>query len=350
MVSQHVGSLADRAVLSIMKRPSRYPTPADYVRLQAELDQTCAVYERAGLFASPTSLHAQPEPLVWPAIRRARAHGLRYEKLSWGSCYEPEVGDAVGDRWRRYRRNHTAFAWVLRHPEPAPWLICVHGLGTGSAFLDFHGFRAAHLHQTLGYNLAFPLLPLHGPRRERGMHRAALLSFELLETIHGIRQAVRDTRRLIGWVRTQEPPALGIYGMSMGALVASLVAGTEPLDLALLAIPMCDIPSLFESHGDTGVRERAAHFELLGDRMRKLYWAVSYVGESPRVPHEGRFLVAGRCDRFTTPVQAERLWDSWQRPTIGWYDGGHLSFFWSKRATRHVDSALRNLTPTGIPE
>ena len=53
---------------------------------------------------------------------------------------------------------------MLRHKEPWPWLVCVHGAEMGRAALDLMLFRAWHLHQDLGLNVVLPVLPMHGPR------------------------------------------------------------------------------------------------------------------------------------------------------------------------------------------
>jgi pimeloyl-ACP methyl ester carboxylesterase len=344
IAARRFGSVVDRAVLALMKRPGRYPLETDYVRLQAEFSATHAIYAKNGLLSNPIGFHTAPAPLLWPAIRRIRRRGLWLERLSFGSDYRVDPLDRVGARWLRYQRNRTAHAYVARTQPSAPWLICLHGLGTGSPVLDLPVFRARKLRDELGYNLMFPTLPLHGARRERGMSREALLSFELIETLHGLAQAARDVRRLMGWARTQGAQKIGLYGLSMGAYVAALVAALEPADFVLAAIPFSDIPALFSSHGTPHVRERAAHFGVLGDDLLELYSLVSPLTIPSQVPHDRRFIVAGRSDQVTTPVQAEKLWDAWERPTIRWFDGGHISFFWSAQARRQVDRALRTLS------
>ena len=91
--------------------------------------------------------------------------GLSYERVSFASGYEPWPDEPGRDRWLGLGANRQAWAWVLRHhdDQPRPWLVCVHGFGTGSPMLDFPAFRAGYLHRELGLNLAMPVLPVHGP-------------------------------------------------------------------------------------------------------------------------------------------------------------------------------------------
>ena len=48
----------------------------------------------------------------------------------------------AADRWLAFESNRTASAWVLRHEdERRPWVLCIHGFGTGSGFMDLFSFR-----------------------------------------------------------------------------------------------------------------------------------------------------------------------------------------------------------------
>ena len=108
----------------------------------------------------------------------------------------------VATRWLGYERNRTAHAWLLRHPgPPRPWLVCVHGYRMGFPLADFTGFPAAWFHHELGLNVAFPVLPLHGPRKIGLRTGDGFLSGDYLDTIHLQTQAVWDIRRLIRWLR-----------------------------------------------------------------------------------------------------------------------------------------------------
>src|SRR5207253_242863 len=114
----------------------------------------------------------------------------------------------------------------------------------GLPFMDFGAFDVGQLHDELGYNLVLPLLPLHGhrkPARAPGRSGAgdAFLSFDLVNTVHGLAQAVWDVRRIIGWVRAQGATSVGLFGVSLGAYVAALVAGVvDGLDRIVAGIPV----------------------------------------------------------------------------------------------------------------
>ena len=51
-------------------------------------------------------------------------------------------------------------------------------------------------------------MPAHGARRGTNQERGRLLSFELVESLHGVSQAVFEIRNLIRWIREQVVPKL----------------------------------------------------------------------------------------------------------------------------------------------
>ncbi len=352
------GAALDTAILRVMKRGGRFPTTTDYARLRREIGDAVALYRSRGLIGRPEAFLTPPPPLTVPTVRRGWMPGLpAFEHLIFDSLYTPDPDDPAGERWQGLAENRTAHAWVLRHHEAPerPWLFCLHGLGTGVTWMDLPAFKAARLHSELGLNLVFPVLPLHGPRRCPGMPRDALLSYEMVQTIHGLAQAVWDVRRLIGWARAQGATRVGLHGVSVGAVITALVGGTEQVDLALAGIPLCDVPSLFAGHAPRKTRRMAREQGVADAAIRELYTLVSPMQLPPKAPAETLGIYAGRGDRITTPHQAHLLWEAWGRPPIAWFDGGHVSSFWSRQVQGFIQQRLAatgfagpsTLTPRG---
>ena len=152
--------------------------------------------------------------------------------------------------------NRTASAVVLRHAGgPRPWVIAVHGFCMGFPFMDFQGLQIARIHHELGMNVALPALPLHGPRRVTLVSGEPFLSFELMNAVHGLTQAVWDIRRLLHWVRDQGATSISLYGVSLGAYAVSLLAGMEEgVDAVVAGIPVSDFPGLFHHHSPRHIR------------------------------------------------------------------------------------------------
>ena len=154
-LSRFTGRSIDRLFLTAMRRPHRYPGPGDLVRVGEEIAAAHALY-RGERPAAPSAFHTIPPALVSPSIEPAWHPSMRFEWLSFESGYSAPADDPSSERWNNYERNHISHAWLARHSGPErPWLICIHGLGTGGPYADFAGFRADMLHHELGLNLFF---------------------------------------------------------------------------------------------------------------------------------------------------------------------------------------------------
>lgn len=333
----------DECVLAVFNNPSRLPEPEQLARVGEEMTTAQGLYRASGWLDRPADFHLEPPVLERPGVRPARWLGLRYECVTFDSGYEPHRDEPGRERWLGYEANRTGYAWVLRHRDgPRPWLVCLHGFGTGRAFMDLYAFRAAFLHHALGVNLAIPVLPMHGPRSIGRFSGAEFMSWDLLNVVHGMTQSVWDVRRLLSWIRaTQDASAVGLYGVSLGGYLTALVGGVDgDLDCAIAGIPMSDLPSLFAHHAPERLRRRPDSEYLLGPVTDDVLKVVSPLALEPLVPRDRRFLYAGLVDRMATPRQAHLLWEHWERPRIAWYDGNHVGFLWSGAVNEFVREAL----------
>ena len=110
-----------------------------------------------------------------------------------------------------------------------------------------------------------PVLPLHGPRRITRVSGEAMLSFDLIDALHALTQSIWDLRRILSWVHEQEPQGVAVYGVSLGAYVASLLSGlADGIDVVIAGIPVIDFPALFETHAPHTIRLRGLEHQILG--------------------------------------------------------------------------------------
>jgi len=332
----------DETILAVAMGPNRFPRRSDYERVATELADARALYEAQGWLDDPASYHPRPPDLDAPAIAKGWALGQRYERLSFASRWQPHPDEPGRDRWESYEANHTAVVNVLRHPgEPRPWVVATHGFACGYAFMDFVGLHALHLHRDLGLNVALPVLPLHGPRKINRFSGEEFLSFDLVNTVHGLAQAVWDIRQLLSWVRAQGDPAIALYGVSLGGYVTSLLSGLEDgIDCAVAGIPVVDFPAMFRHQSPLHIRLRAVEHEILDGNAEIVHRVISPLAIEPRVPHDRRFIFAGLGDRMAPPTQAHALWHHWQEPEIYWYGGNHVGYLWSRQVTSFIDQSL----------
>ena len=150
--------------------------------------------------------HASPEPLAVKSIRRRRLGRLTYEKLKFD--HEPTLPDslaAVG-----LGGPATAVAHLCRTGDDArPWLVWVHGAGQGQP-IDLLFSRARRIRDELGFNIALPVQPGHGSRRDAW---PPYPNMDPLTNVAGMMRVVSEVRALVRWLRPQSTRDGGVRGL-----------------------------------------------------------------------------------------------------------------------------------------
>ncbi|VBA37737.1 hypothetical protein LAUMK191_02084 [Mycobacterium attenuatum] len=334
---------AFRDEIVLMGLKARRPVSDGHVfeRIRDEVAAGLEFYGNRGWLGRPRGFFADPPQLAEVMVRKVKDRRRTFYRLQFDSGYAPYPGEPGAKRWLEYGASNREYALLLRHSEPRPWLVCVHGTEMGRAPLDLALFRSWKLHDELGLNIVMPVLPMHGPRA-RGLPKGAVFPGEdVLDNVHATAQGVWDIRRLLSWIRLQEPESLiGLNGLSLGGYLASLVASLEEgLTCAILGVPVADLVELLGRHSglhpDDPRRDTVKVAEPIG-RM------ISPLSLIPLVPMAGRFIYAGVADQLVHPrEQVTRLWEHWGKPEIVWYPGGHAGFFRSRPVQRFVEEALQ---------
>lgn len=333
-------ALRDEVVLLGLKTRRPVSDMEAFKRVESDVTAALEIFGAKGWLDRPERYFSKPPRLREVATYPVESFGRRYERFTFDSGYTPRPEEPGAQRWLEYSACRRVYGLMLRHQVERPWLICVHGAEMGRAALDLTVFRAWHLHNDLNVNVALPVLPMHGPRG-RGLPKGVVFPGEdLLDTVHASAQAVWDVRRLLSWIRTQHPGApVGIYGLSLGGYVSSLVASLEQgLTCAILGVPVADLIGLLGRHSGLGKDDpRRRTVEM----AEPIGWMTSPLALKPRVPLRGRFIYAGIADQLVHPRdQVARLWQHWGDPDIHWYPGGHTGFFQARPVQDFVDAAL----------
>jgi hypothetical protein len=316
----------------------------DFERLEFEIENLIEHHDHRGVTDDPFTHHDDPPaPDEYDIVPRT-LDGGDGEWMTFASEWEPHPQAPGRQRWLDDTVNGTVHVALLRHHDgPRPWVMFIHGAEMGRARLDAKMLRARRLHEELGVNVAMPVLPRHGPRNVReGAIRGNFPGLEMGDNVHGLSQAIWDVRRVLTWIRTQEPTAIGVYGFSLGAYVASLLGGLEPrLDALVIGCPVVDLIDLFvrNTPKTTTGAERLA---LLYERARLAHRPISPL-HLERVLDRDRIVLLGATnDRLTDPLhQLSRLWEHWDRPQIEFVEGGHLSYIMMNEPVELLQQALR---------
>lgn len=289
--------------------------------------------------------HTTPPRMQVLGLRRRRLGPIRFEHLEYESRPTlPESLLAAG-----HGRVEVAHARILRHAgEPRPWLVWVHGAEQGRLD-DLFAFRARHLHEELGLNVVFPVLPQHGPRREHGRPYPG---FDLLGNVATTIRAVSDVRSVIGWIGEQDPVSTAVIGMSLGGPVAALTAELDPaVDSVAVMVPMMDAAKTIAHHlHRTGGRGRTLAALLRSDAVHQVSSVVDPLVLEPHAPPDRRLVVAALNDRMTSIRAAQRLNVRWGGQ-VHWHAGGHIGHLMSNDVRLVVDQFLLGETvdPGPVP-
>ncbi|WP_156689302.1 alpha/beta hydrolase family protein [Mycobacterium sp. Marseille-P9652] len=330
----------DEIVLLGLRARRPLSRPELFERITGEVVAALEFYGKRGWLDHPKRFFGAPPPLTDVTVRKVKGRKATLHRISYDSGYLPRPGEPGAGRWLGYTANNREYALLLRHPEPRPWLVCVHGTEMGRAGLDLALFRAWRLHEVFGLNVVLPVLPMHGPRA-RGLPKGAVFPGEdVLDDVHATAQSVWDIRRLLSWIRREEPESqIGLNGLSLGGYIAALVASLErDLVCAILGVPVADLVGLLGRHAGLHPDDPRHQTMKLAEPIGRM---TSPLSLSPLVPPAGRFIYAGVADQVVHPrEQVVRLWEHWGKPEIVWYPGGHTGFFRSRPVQRFVEAAL----------
>jgi dienelactone hydrolase len=329
--------ILDEAALAFVRTRQPKALPHLAVRTALEVATASALLDDHGWSADPATYHRQPQCLTAHNVTATANHAWprRHESAVFTSGFEPRSIEPAADRWRRGTHNDTVHVRLLRHRRAIrPWVVCIHGFGMGASRFDLTLLWANHFHSALGFNVALPVLPFHGPRRSPGADR--LLSLDLAMTLHGITQAIWDIRRLVHWIRLIGAAAIGVYGLSLGGYLAALLAGIEPVDCVVAGIPFTCVPALMAHH-----HAPVEYADILrSDATRNTFRVVSPLAISPQLAPNRLALFAARADRLVPPEQPAVLARAWRHSPVHHYPAGHTGYLGSRQTKAFVTDFL----------
>ena len=342
-------ALLDRTFTLSTSIMTGLPPPDAVRRMLDEAAEAQRFFEARGWLAHPAGYHRDPPALRDPETRDESTWSgrrrRRYRRLVFESGYEPHAGEPARERWLAHPCNGTAHAYALEHEGgPRPWLVCVHGFGMGTPLVNLSAFPVRLLHDELGLNLLFPCLPLHGARGRTRFSGGEVLGPDYLRLVHLFAQGTWDVRRLVSWIRARGGERIGLYGVSLGGYVGSLVAGLEDgLACIVAGIPMVDFPLAAQDNMPWIMRRYDDEFELDWRVIRAITHVVSPLAMKPRIPHAGRFIYAGIADRVVKPEHPRALWRHWDQPEIHWFSGGHVLGVFHRSILPFLEVSLRRV-------
>ncbi|MEO8899721.1 MAG: alpha/beta fold hydrolase [Candidatus Dormibacter sp.] len=131
-------------------------------------------------------------------------------------------------------------------PPDAPMVLIVHGYAVPIPLWD--SLQARTL-RARGAHTMFVDLPFHLRRRVPGKHSGdGYFGSDPERICANVRQSVEDAAAVIAWARREVTPTIAVMGVSLGGLIAALLAAQLSLDSVVAVAPLCDPPMTFLEH------------------------------------------------------------------------------------------------------
>jgi hypothetical protein len=266
--------------------------------------------------------HTSPEPLSVKSIRRRRLGRVSYEQLTFE--HEPMLPAslaAVG-----LGGPATAVAHLCRTGDDArPWLVWVHGAGQGQP-IDLLFSRARRIRDELGFNIALPVQPGHGARRDAW---PPYPNMDPLTNVAGMMRVVSEVRALVRWLRPQST-VMAVSGVSMGSPVAALVSHFEQVDGVAVYTPILGLNAMISQHVGRWGPSVNDTIALLGSAtVAAVASVVDHTAVEPTARPHRRLIVGAWHDRMAMREPAQQLHQRWGGELF-WHRGSHVGHLFAR--------------------
>jgi pimeloyl-ACP methyl ester carboxylesterase len=274
--------------------------PANFYRNNPKLD------EALEFLSAPELLSGESRPA------QVEFNGLRdFHFPTPRPCAFPENNIVHG---RFYRSGK---GWQER-----PVVVLLHGSGDSLNY-RFLFPRVARRCNEAGFTAVTLAAPYHFQRRPRQL--GGLLSYsDLLQFAQATAQAMAEIRAMTGWLLQEGCPAVALWGYSMGAWYAGMVACHDArLAAVVLGAASARMHSWVEKYAASPrIRSRLPKVEQLCENLNLT--PLNLTRTRPVIPKENILLIEGTYDFLCPKDDLEDLWQLWGQPDIWRLPYGHV--------------------------
>jgi len=266
----------------------------------------------------PDMFRQKEQSFVFSTKQARELNKIRMFKVTFPSPVETDVP-----------QNATVHAEYFQPPGPGPFpgVIMLHILG-GDFILS--ETISQHLAQQ-GIATLFVKMPYYGERR--GTNGRRMISKNPAETVEGMRQAVLDIRRATAWLAERpevDSQRLGITGISLGGIMATLSASLEPRIQSvapyLAGGNFGEVIWIMNKREAEEFRQAWLASGESKETFANILKAVDPTTHAPRLRGRRVLMVNADADEVIPPVSTEALWASMDKqPDIIWLNGGHYT-------------------------
>ncbi len=342
------GAVARAASPDSQTTPIIYPATPVSPASQSGSANSRQVAPSATSWARVGKIHFQPDPheaTAVPELFRLQQHDYPYQMEPQPSMLKDVSVASLtfpSPVHTDHQANNTVHCEYYRPAAPGryPGCIVLHILG--GDFPLSRTFATALAHH--GVASLFVIMPYYGPRHDPNS-AIRMVSSDAQQTVDGMIQAVKDIRVATAWLAEQpevDPHQLGIFGISLGGITATLAAEAEPRFSKICPVLAggCVGAVLWDSR-ERHVVEARKRWEAAGgtrESMQALIEKVDPATYADRARGRTILMLNATHDEIIPRKCTDLLWTDLGKPKIIWYDSGHMTAMW------HIVDALDKVT------
>jgi pimeloyl-ACP methyl ester carboxylesterase len=305
--------------------------PLDRLAIRGAM-ASVTVVDAGGDIAAAEELLSRPD-LFSASVEPAR-------DITFTSAHDFQFASPMDSPWHENRIVHGKLFRAGKQWRRKPTVILLHGWNGELGYWRQFPYLAWRLNRH-GLNAAMFELPYHAQRKPQARDAIRnFISHDLRCMIEATQQALADARALLGWLEEQGSPAVGFWGISLGAWLTGLLACHEARSrFAVLMTPV--------NRMDRAIRE-LAFCEPIRRSLRDTSICLdplNLLSYRPLVSANQILLIQSRYDLFAPSETVEELWRAWDQPDMWRVRHGHISVLMSllvmERTVRWVARASR---------
>lgn len=282
---------------------------------------TCRSKPLPGAAQALARFELAPEPFAW-TLKPNPAGGERAYTLTFPSAVTGTTteNDTV-----------TCRVWMPKDntPSPRPGVILLHYLRSPT-FKPMED--AAKFFALKGFVAVLVFMPYYGPRAAADpAAKREMISDNVEGTVTNFKQAVLDFRRAGDWLRSQkgvDPSRIGLFGVSLGSIVGSLVAGVDlRFSRSVFVVGGGDLPAivLHESRETKEMRKKLLDTGWTSEKLATALAPIEPLGVAGRLDPSNVLLINATEDQVVPKECTEKLCAALGGPRIRWIKANHYT-------------------------
>jgi len=230
-----------------------------------------------------------------------------------------------------------------RDARQRPAVIFLHGWNATIAYYVNY-CRTGHRLARRGVNCLLVQMPYH-VQRKPNWRKEYFLTEKIAQTVQAVQQAVVEARILLRWLRARQTGPVGVWGISLGGWIASILACVErELDFAVLMTPAVRLDrQIWELDFLMAMKTSLLDQGASREDIVRIAEPLLPKFHKPLLEKERILIIEALYDLFLGPETIDELWQAWDQPRIERYQHGHISILMDAGVLRTATEFIKSI-------